>query len=366
MRFELAGTMAPSGPPGPGNPSNPQEGVQVFTADATFDAKSFADQGYTAAEIICIGAGGGAGGGYFAPYEVDPNAPDPNTADWWGQRFYGGAGGGGGVHRVNLNLLLLPDSVDIKVGAGGLAGAWQNDPSRYQLTRNYGLEQLWATTDGGDGGYSSFGDTLCRASGGKGGKKVTEVLWFDPAVTILGSNARCAPHSDGGDGGIGNSIVAGGGAAGAKHIEIQPGDIHTQNNGDVVLSPAVDSQGGTWDGTIGSGGGGGSGGAVLITGQHVIIPRDAWVATFYGNASFGSEGNYSDADTSFMGPRTEAVEDPNNYVLTNATTRPVPGPGGGAKTGPYSGLTAVYGRGVQLPVDAQALNGVVIVRLTAK
>ena len=73
-------------------------------------------------------------------------------------RNYGGAGGGGGFHRVRGLLSALPAICPVVVGAGGALGTEMHgsNPAR--------------TTNGGDGGASSFNATTCRASGGKGGK----------------------------------------------------------------------------------------------------------------------------------------------------------------------------------------------------
>lgn len=159
-----------------------------------FDKTEYVEQGYTNFDVMCIGAAGGYGGGLAVPTST------PKV------RVYGGAPGGGGVHRMRGLLSQLPIRSDVTVGAPG-----EDAPDNTTRTLT-GLEL------GEDGGASSFADGLCRASGGKGGGKAQGIN-YDSAGGL------------GGLGGIGNSITAGGGM--------------------------VDY----WDGSVGSGGRGGNGGS---------------------------------------------------------------------------------------------------------
>ena len=115
-----------------------------------FDTLKYKDLGYTHFEVICIGGGGGMGGG------IDT----ANTGTLI--RSYGGAGGGGGFHRVRGLLSALPDCVQLLLV---LVVLWElNMPVILHLT-----------TNGGNGGASTFNGTTCRASGGKGGKRVQQI-----------------------------------------------------------------------------------------------------------------------------------------------------------------------------------------------
>ena len=96
MRFELAGSLI-----------HPDPLVLKFNSNANFDVLQYIDLGYTHFEVICIGGGGGRGGG------IDT----ANTGTLI--RSYGGAGGGGGFHRVRGLLSALPDTCPVVVGAGG-------------------------------------------------------------------------------------------------------------------------------------------------------------------------------------------------------------------------------------------------------
>src|SRR3954454_18284969 len=126
MRFELAGSLI-----------HPDPVVIKFSTDQAFDKLHYLELGYTHFDVICIGAGGGRGGGI--------DTVETGTLI----RNYGGAGGGGGFHRVQGLLDALPDSCPVVVGAAGAAG-----------TEHASNPTL--TTNGGDGGHSSFNDTTCR------------------------------------------------------------------------------------------------------------------------------------------------------------------------------------------------------------
>ena len=167
MRIELAGSLV-----------HPDPLVIKFTSNQNFTPSTYIQQGYTHFDVICIGGGGGMGGGI--------DTANAGTL----VRNYGGAGGGGGFHRVRGLLSALPSICPVVVGIGGSLGT-ENDGSNPTLT-----------TDGGDGGMSSFNDPICRASGGKGGKRART------------NDLITRTQADGGDGGVGNRSVAGGGAAG--------------------------------------------------------------------------------------------------------------------------------------------------------
>jgi hypothetical protein len=272
MRIELAGSLI-----------HPEPLVIRFDANQTFYPPGYIDLDFTHFEVICIGAGGGMGGG------IDT----ANTGTLI--RNHGGGGGGGGFHRVRGLLSALPVACAVVVGIGGALGTeHSSDPSQ--------------TTNGGDGGFSSFNGTTCQASGGKGGRRAQ-------------SNSTTVPtQADGGDGGIGNRTIAGGGGIGG-----------------VTTAPGMD---GTLFSNVGKGGGGGAGGVALY-GGGVVTPGTA-----------GGRGAYNPGDTSVYGPG-----DAPDFGY-------VPGGGGGAKATPLNGLPTIYGQayGQRIPGN----NGVVILRLTAE
>lgn len=238
MRIELSGPI----------PGLVEDFVVVtFTANDDFDAASYRTQGYHFFDVVCIGGGGGRGGG------VDTDYTGSNLLT------YGGTGGGGGFHRVQGMLAGLPSSCPVVVGAAGTNGT------------DVASGTPPATTDGEDGGYSSFNGTTCRASGGKGGKRV-QTNWYvypDAGQT----------YADGGEGGVGGSIVAGGGAdgglAGVPH-DPGPGTPGT-NGGDGQLLD--------W---IGGGGGGGAGGVAHYVSANTLY--DLNEATSGGAGSSGPRG----------------------------------------------------------------------------
>lgn len=272
MRFELSGSLI-----------RPDPLVIQFITSQTFDPTKYIKMGYTDFDVICIGAGGGMGGGI-------------NTANTGTQiRNSGGAGGGGGVHRVKGLLSALPVSCPVVVGVGGSVG--------FEDISNPAV-----TTDGGDGGYSSFNNTTCRASGGKGGKRVQS------------NSLTVATSANGGDGGVGNSTVAGGGALGGI-----VGTPSATGPG----TPGTDGKDGTWNGTIGQGGGGGAGGV----GKYGSPP----ITCNAGTA--GGRGSYNPADQGVYGPGSPA-----NVDAASGAANVMAGGASGGKAAPLNGLPYVYGQ----------------------
>ncbi len=280
MRFELAGSLI-----------RPDPLVLKFISNQNLDTLAYIELGYTHFDVICIGGGGGRGGG------IDT----ANTGTTI--KNYGGAGGGGGFHRVRGLLSALPDSPAIVIGSGGVAGT--DHASNPALT-----------TDGADGGASTFNANTCRASGGKGGKRAQ-------------SNSDSSPtFANGGDGGAGNRTIAGGGGAGGiagTPSPTGPGTLGTKG---------VD---GTLNNNIGKGGGGGAGGVGKYDG------------TINNPATSGGRGAYNPGDTSVYGPGGDPVG-----------TKP--GKASGAKASPLNGLPTVYG---QSNGDGNGYDGIVIIRLTS-
>src|SRR4029077_16948066 len=226
MRLELSGTLV-----------QPDPLVIKFNSNQNFTPQQYIDLGYTHFDVICIGAGGGMGGG------IDTG----NTGTL--VRSYGGAGGGGGYHRVRGLLSALPATCPVVVGVGGTLGTeHSSNPA--------------STTNGGDGGASSFNDPTCRASGGKGGKRVQS------------NSLTVATLADGGDGGIGNRIIAGGGGTGGvagTPTATGPGTLGTIGAD------------GTFFQNIGKGGGGGAGG----------VGKYGGAGTTCNAATAGGRGSYN-------------------------------------------------------------------------
>jgi hypothetical protein len=293
MRLELAGSLI-----------HPDPLVLKFDSNQSFDTQKYIDLGYTHFDVICIGGGGGMGGG------IDT----ANTGTLI--RNYGGAGGGGGFHRVRGLLSALPSSCPIVVGAGGTLGTEHaSNPA--------------STTDGGDGGASSFNGTTCRASGGKGGKHVQS---HSDSVTT---------QAYGGEGGLGNRTVAGGGAAGGEAGTPSASGPGTPGK------PGVDGTYNTVVHHIGQGGGGGAGGV----GKYGGITCNA--------ATSGGRGSYNPGDTSVYGPADTPGSD-----TSSGAQNIIPGGASGAKASPLNRLPYIYGqsRGERLAGNP----GVVIIRLTVE
>ena len=282
MRFELAGSLI-----------HPDPLVMMLVTGVSFAPRDYTKLGYTNFDVICIGGGGGSGGGI--------NTDNTGTL----VRSTGGAGGGGGLHRVQGLLSALPDVCEVVVGSGGTFGIEHpSDPAQ--------------TTNGGDGGYSSFNDTTCQASGGSGGLRVQ-------------SNSTSIPtDANGGNGGSGGSKIAGDGSFGGIF------------NGTAGLD-------GDWDGVIGQGGGGGAGG-VATYGSPPIV---------YITATAGGQGSYNLGDLSVYGPGHSSSTD-----AASGAPNVAPGGAGGAKAAPINGLTVCL-HGSSASHHASGDPGFVVIRLTA-
>lgn len=306
--------------------------ISLFLEDGVpFEKAAYTDMYYTRYEVWCVGAAGGRGGAILRSF-------DPlNRKSIWG-----GAGGGGGLHRVSGMLATLPDSVDVSIGVAGTDGQngsgeiwdWDSDPEHlpYPMLPDRDesgtiIEPLhlhsnptWVEPEAGeDGEASSFG-TICKASGGIGGGPVV------PADNDWSSwylNFSELRPGYGGDGGIGNQLLAGGGGSGG--VPASP----------PFLPAPIPAEDGSWNGSIGKGGGGGYGGIFLaVVGTP---PPVVYGAIDAGN---GGRGSYSFRDTSVFGPRERdhaftdiipLIGDPGS-----AGHRTVPGSGGGARLNPLN------------------------------
>jgi Glycine-rich domain len=297
MRIELAGSLV-----------HPDPLVLRFTSNQNLDISHYIGLQYTHFDVICIGAGGGMGGG------IDT----ANTGTL--VRSYGGAGGGGGFQRVRGLLSALPSTCPIVVGAGGSLGT--------EHASNPAL-----TTDGGDGGFSSFNNTTCRASGGRGGKRVQA------------NSLTVSTQANGGDGGVGNRTTAGGGAAGGvagTPTATGPGTLGTAGTDGTFLYDPINQ-------SVGQGGGGGAGG----------VGKYPAPGTTCNAATNGGRGTYNPGDTSVYGPGDTPNNDP-----SSGSQNVIPGGASGAKASPLNGIPTVYGqsKGERLVGDP----GIVIIRLTAE
>jgi len=290
MRLELAGSVLQPPP------------LTVKLLDGVdFVPQQYIDMGYTDFEVLVIGAGGGTGGGI-------------RTGNTGTQvRSYGGAGGGGGLHRVRGVLSALPAACPVVVGVGGNPGLDHvSDPA--------------LTTDGEDGGYSSFNGNTARASGGQGGRKVAT-----NSVTV-------SSQANGGAGGIGDRILAGGGAVGGV-----AGTPTATGPG----TPGTAGADGSWDGIIGEGGGGGAGGV----GTYLGVTANA--------ATAGGRGSFDPGDTSVYGLATSASTDSGDSGAANI----VPGGAGGARATPLNHLPLQYGE--SYGVRQKGNDGYVVIQLSA-
>lgn len=216
-----------------------------------FVPTDFIGLGYTHYEVMCVGAAGGRGG--MASF----------GGSYGDKRVHlGGGGGGGGMQIVSGALADLdPAGEPVVVGVAGANGAdgvlasGSADPDRGQ--------------PGADGGYSSFGGDICRASGGKGGERTyLGVLpadlppeWeYDEVYPSWHFTGYHIPGGRGGDGGKGGQTTAGGGGKGgsAKYIDTITGQFASPEPRWATIAPEQ----GYWADGLGTGGGGGLGGTM--------------------------------------------------------------------------------------------------------
>lgn len=214
--------------------------------------------GYTNYEVMCVGAAGGMGG--KSDFAMGLYASNYNIFSM------GGAGGGGGLEVVSGSLEDLPDECAVVVGSAGTNGAdGVYSYGAYGGSDGHGaLSQGHAGTDGGP---SSFGGTICRASGGKGGEAppATNGNWADANAGIrevlidgIGWIREVRAGGNGGQGGIGGRTTVGGGAEGGKSL---PGPVGAGPGSTLPYGQTLTAEEtGSWDGHIGEGGGGGRGG----------------------------------------------------------------------------------------------------------
>lgn len=297
MRVLLSGEGAPipkEALPDPGTSDVPSLAF-FLPGGGAFHKADYVEQGYTHYEAWCVGGCGGRGG---------------DLLDQYGQIFsYGGAGGGGGLHKVLGLLSDLPDSCPVVVGSAGGNGA--------------------------DGGASSFNGATCQASGGTAG--------FPSLAATAATYKKYLPGGNGGQGGSGGRVLAGGGANGETTTAGPESGSIPSYKASFVRTPAKD---GTWDGIIGKGGGGGRGGKYGVVGGNI-----SFTEYDFEESGSGGKGSFAFVDTSVYGPG----ENMSNVLLSGWSRMIFPGGGGGAM------INKLMGYGSR--VTSFNPNGAVYIRL---
>lgn len=301
----------------------PDTSLGLFLEDGTpFEKASYIDQEFTHFQVWCVGAAGGKGGKLSGGIN--------------GTRSLGGAGGGGGLHRVAGVLADLPDSCPVVVGQAGADGVDASNDRWPTLFNSWDPDPSYIyPTAGEDGGFSSFNDELCQASGGRGGGPTQppppwpdESNWDSYARGVyvnrlggVGGQGGCGGQTDPGEGALGGFVL---------------------RTGDFNVWAYTLAQDGTWNGVIGKGGGGGSGGHIVRTGAEQYIE-------LFQKAGNGGHGSFSYRDTTVYGSREKAhISLPEDHLV-------FPGSGGGARVNKLSRY------GSQAP--GADPNGAVFIRL---
>lgn len=222
---------------GPVRPVN----VQSFDSSGVWRKPS--DHQFTVARVFVLGAGGGGASG------------SNNDA------AHGGSGGGGGGGAIaEFPLAILPDEVDVVVGAGGVGGAGAPENSN-------GIA-------GGRGGSSAFG-VLLSAYGGLGGigdpsgphpwtaSPVAAPAPYPGGIAGGGTNSNGASSgqagfSTGGGGGSGGAFQRLGGRPWVPNAQSHARALQPAHNGAPFTGPPAPIADGP--GFFGGTGGGGAGG----------------------------------------------------------------------------------------------------------
>lgn len=233
-----------------------------------FNKADFIALGFTHYEVMCVGAAGGRGG-----------KSNFREAGFTGHEIYtmGGSGGGGGLEVVSGALGDLPDACAVVVGAAGADGA-DGVYSYGAYGGSDGAGTLDRGDPGTDGGASTFGATICRASGGKGGlappanNKKIAASGNDAMRTVWDGSkwiTEVRAGGNGGQGGKGGQTTAGGGGAGGASVAggYHPASGNHANTPQTLSEP----ENGSWDGDIGEGGGGGRGGSLALYFDHTMF-----------------------------------------------------------------------------------------------
>lgn len=219
-------------------------------------------EGYTQADIFCVGGGGGGGGGYWFTKEQYQN---------------GGGGGAGGYTATASNIGVAAGQIlscsiggggrgnSSLSGTGGTGGTTSVSRDGVVLcTANGGNGGYGANSgnggkggsNGGDGGYNDMdsrpiiraGDNGYSDGRGTGSQGRTTRAWSEPSGTLYAGG--------GGGGGVSKSNPGAGGAGGGGAGGMNDGNPGSANTG---------GGGGGGGGTIyGTGVGGGTGGSGVI------------------------------------------------------------------------------------------------------
>lgn len=233
-----------------------------FVATITNTKNYTIPEGYTMADIFCVGGGGGGGGGYWFTKEQYQN---------------GGGGGAGGYTATASNIGVAAGQIlscsiggggrgnSSLSGTGGTGGTTSVSRDGVVLcTANGGNGGYGANSgnggkggsNGGDGGYNDMdsrpiiraGDNGYSDGRGTGSQGRTTRAWGEPSGTLYAGG--------GGGGGVSKSNPGAGGAGGGGAGGMNDGNPGSANTG---------GGGGGGGGTIyGTGVGGGTGGSGVI------------------------------------------------------------------------------------------------------
>jgi hypothetical protein len=245
-------------------------------------------RGRTIAQIICLGGGGGGGGGFSGAATTN--------------RGGGGSGGSSGIARLTLPIALLPNTLFIQVGAGGVGGAAGTTGgngiiSFVAIAPNTTVTNLVATSDQSNAGQGGGGGSGSGAGAGGSAGNLPRIQDAPLAglgqheflIGIIGVSGGVQTGANGGAIAIpttGQIVMAGSGGAGVTTTEFAGGAFTAITDSWLSqqrpATPAVGSNNGSggpqlWTPFFNFGGGGGS-------------SSNAGAGGMGGNAAHGSGG----------------------------------------------------------------------------
>lgn len=289
MYFENAtGTIFPLGSSG--------DGGYIIIREYTGSTTWFKPDNLRHIQVICVGAGGGGGQGAQGTAAIN--------------RIHGGAGGGGGAIAWGFfdASVLTQSSYNISIGNGGAGG------SSSTVTGGAGGVR---GENGFFGQYTTFGETLVSASGGRGGNGGAPTTGSLGGAGGLGIN--CLP-------GPGFAINGGSGSNNTTSPTVAPiaPTFFSSSNSTITIGAnaftstagggagaGIDTVGNLMSGSYGASGfewntlksnniiTGNSGSANLVTGTVLLQFTSSVVSTVYG---LGGGGNGSVTPTDYTTP----------------------------------------------------------------
>lgn len=202
--------------------------VQVFTSNGTWTKPT----GAVSVNVMCIGGGGGGGsGGRFASGQVPCG---------------GGGGGGASITQTTLSAGVLPATVAVTIGNGGIGGvAVTTDSTAGNSALGAGSTTFGSFLVGNRGGAGGGGGNGIAGAAGSGGGGLASGGPGAASSATGGAGPAAASGNGCPGGGAGGGIIAAGTASNGGNGSVS----NLQSGG---TSPAGGTAGAGQDGTAGT------------------------------------------------------------------------------------------------------------------